>query len=55
MLYLQLKISLYDVKLTDKELTIVVDLDDYDKILKLKTSYKIKVIDYYGLVKYENI
>lgn len=52
---ISLKISLYDVKLTDKELTIVVDLDDYDKILKLKTSYKIKVIDYYGLVKYENI
>lgn len=52
---ISLKISLYDVKLTDKELTIVVDLDDYNKILKLKTSYKIKVIDYYGLVKYENI
>ncbi len=52
---ISLKISLYDVKLTDKELTIVVDLDDYDKILKLKTSYKIKIIDYYGLVKYENI
>ena len=52
---ISLKISLYDVKLTDKELTIVVDLDDYDKISKLKTSYKIKVIDYYGLVKYENI
>ncbi len=52
---ISLKISLYDVKLTDKELTIVVDLDDYNKILKLKTSYKIKVVDYYGLVKYENI
>ena len=52
---ISLKISLYDVKLTDKELTIVVDLDDYDKILKLKTSYKIKVIDYYGLVKYKGI
>lgn len=52
---ISLKISLYDVKLTDKELIIVVDLDDYDKILKLKTSYKIKVIDYYGLVKYKGI
>lgn len=52
---ISLKISLYDVKLTDKELTIVVDLDDYDKILKLKTSYKIKVIDYYGLVKYKSV
>lgn len=52
---ISLKISLYDVKLTDKELTIVVDLDDYDKILKLKTSYKIKIIDYYGLVKYKGI
>ena len=52
---ISLKISLYDVKLTDKELTIVVDLDDYDKILKLKTSYKVKVIDYYGLVKYQGI
>lgn len=52
---ISLKISLYDVKLTDKELIIVVDLDDYDKILKLKTSYKIKIIDYYGLVKYKGI
>lgn len=52
---ISLKISLYDVKLTDKELIIVVDLDDYDKILKLKTSYKIKIIDYYGLVKYQGI
>lgn len=52
---ISLKISLYDVKLTDKELIIVVDLDDYDKILKLKTSYKIKAIDYYGLVKYKGI
>lgn len=52
---ISLKISLYDVKLTDKELIIVVDLDDYDKILKLKTSYKIKILDYYGLVKYKGI
>ena len=46
------KISLYDVKIIDKDIIIIVDEKGYNDILNLKTSYKINLIDEYGVVRY---
>ena len=48
------KILLYDVEINRKDAIILVDEDDYHKIMKMKTSYKIVVVGEYGLVRYRN-
>lgn len=48
------KISLYDVEINRKDAIILVDEDDYHKIMKMKTSYKVVVVGEYGLVRYRN-
>ena len=45
------KIKLYDIFLTKDELKITVEEDDYKKILKYKSSYKIDVINVFGVLK----
>lgn len=49
---IQDKISLYDVDFGERFSTIIVDDVGYEKISKIKTSYKIEVIDEYGKAKY---
>lgn len=44
-------ISLYNIKINNNELIILVDDNGYDEILKLKTSYKISLINEYGYIK----
>lgn len=44
-------ILLYDVKLNNNELIILVDDNGYNEILKLRTSYKVSLIDEYGFIK----
>ena len=45
------KISLYNVKVNKNELIILVDDNGYNEILKLKTSYKVELINEYGIIK----
>ena len=44
-------INIYDVSKSSRELFIEVDSDGYDKICKIKTSYKINVVEVSGLLK----
>ena len=44
-------IYIYDLKKEYKKLIIVISLDDYNKLKKIKTSYKFYIIDSYGVVK----
>lgn len=48
------KISLYDVETNKKDIIILVDEDGYNKVLKLKTSYKIELLEEFGIIKYKN-
>lgn len=45
------KIKLYDIVDLDKEIKITVDEEDYEKIMDMKTSYNISVINRFGLLK----
>ncbi|MBE6157247.1 MAG: hypothetical protein E7160_00410 [Firmicutes bacterium] len=44
-------IQIYDLEQKDKKLIIIVNEEDYQKIRKIKTSYKIKILNRYGQVK----
>lgn len=44
-------IYIYDLKKEYKKLIIVISLDDYNKLKKIKTSYKFYIIDSYGAIK----
>ena len=44
-------IYIYDLKKEYKKLIIVISLDDYNKLKKIKTSYKFYIIDSYGVIK----
>ena len=44
-------IYIYDLKKEYKKLIIVISLDDYNKLKKIKTSYKFYIIDSYGSIK----
>lgn len=46
-------IYIYDLKKEYKKLIIVISLDDYNKLKKIKTSYKFYIIDSYGVVKFK--
>ncbi len=46
-------ISIYDLEKRGREIALIVNSDDYEKIKKIKTSYKIEVINRYGLAKVE--
>ena len=46
-------IYIYDLKKEYKRLIIVISLADYNKLKKIKTSYKFYVIDSYGVVKFK--
>ena len=52
---IRLKINLFDIEINNKELLILVDEEDYKKIKKIKTIYKIEVISKYGKIKYLDI
>lgn len=47
-------ISLYNVKINKDELIVLVDEVGYNEILKLKTSYKVSLIDEYGSIRIKN-
>ena len=44
-------INIYYLSKTYNSLTIIVDYNDYLKIIDIKTTYKIKIINYYGISK----
>lgn len=48
---IQQKVLLYDISMFDKYVLIVVDEDGYAQIKKVKTSYKIEVVDSFGKAK----
>lgn len=48
----KLNIEMYSISYDLSSSTIVVDEENYQKILKLKTSYQIEIISRYGLAKY---
>lgn len=45
------KIDLYDIREKDNNIYLTVSESDYKKILKLKTSYKVKIVNNFGLLK----
>jgi len=54
MLY-KLNIYLEEIRIIENECFIKIDKKNYDKILKIKTSYKIEIIKLYGIEKIINI
>ena len=44
------KINLYDIKFNNKNIEIIIDEIDLERINKMKTI-KYKIIDYYGMTK----
>lgn len=46
-------IYIYDLEKEYKKLIIVISLDDYNKLKKIKTSYKFYIVDSYGVVKFK--
>ena len=44
-------INLYNIKINNHFLEIIINQKDYEKVIKIKTSYKIEIIDYYGYSK----
>ena len=44
-------INLYNITINNNYLEIIINQKDYDKVIKIKTSYKIEIIDYYGYSK----
>ena len=47
-------INFYNIKYLDKNVIIKVNKNDYLKIKKIKTIYEIEIVNYYGIVKYNN-
>ena len=45
------KIELYDIREKDNNIYLTITEKDYKKILKIKTSYKIKIVNNYGILK----
>ena len=45
------KINIYDLEKNYKSIRLVINIDDYEIIKKIKTTYKIKVIEKYGVLK----
>ncbi len=48
-------IQLYDIDFHDKYVYIIVDEEDLERVKKIKTSYSIKIVDQYGLVKLKHL
>ncbi len=46
-------INIYKVEKKYKELKVIIDSADLEKILKIKTTYKIKIIERFGISKYK--
>ena len=44
-------INLYNITINNNFLEIIINQKDYEKVIKIKTSYKIEIIDYYGYSK----
>ena len=44
-------INLYNITINNNYLEIIINQKDYEKVIKIKTSYKIEIIDYYGYSK----
>ncbi len=45
-------INIYDLKQSFKEMYLIIDTKDYDKITSIKTSYKIEIVNRIGINKY---
>ena len=45
------EINIYKIIENNNEIQIIIEEKDYQEIKKIKTSYKIKIIDYYGISK----
>ncbi len=54
-LLIQRNITIYSFEKSDKYLIIVISLEDYKKIKKIRSSYKIEVLEVYGSLHYKNI
>ena len=48
-------INIYDLVKTNNSITIIISYSDYLKVLKIKTTYKIKVIRNYGILRIREI
>ena len=49
------KINIYNLEIEDKIIKIIIDYNDYKKIKKTKTTYKLLVINYYGISKIKHL
>ncbi len=49
------RINLNDLKIYEKEFYTKLNQKDFDKLIKIKTSYKIEVIKKYGIVHYKEV
>lgn len=45
------KINIYNINKTKSKLELIIDTEDYEKIKQIKTTNKIKIIDYFGISK----
>ena len=46
-------INLYEVEKKYKELIVIIDYKDYEELIKMQTTYKIRVLKYFGINKYK--
>ena len=47
----KMKINFYDIEYVGNSVYIKIDINDYKKIKKIKTLYKIEIVDYYGILR----
>ena len=45
------KINLYNININNNNLEIIINQNEYEKLKKIKTSYEIEIVDYYGYSK----
>ena len=50
---LKLNINIYYIDKKYKKITLIIDKKDYKKLLSIKTSCKIKILNKYGFIKYK--
>lgn len=47
------KIYIYDIEYLKDGIKVIINEKDYEKIIKIKTTYKINIINRYGFIKYK--
>ena len=45
------KINLYNIRKENKKIYIIIDYEDYKKIIDIKTTYKTKIVNRFGINK----